>query len=76
MNDPVKKVELLNLQEREDITEQLTGKSIAITLSDDRQITIELFERDSDAAIEIRTGTGRLSILPVASNVIKVKEVK
>jgi hypothetical protein len=73
MSDAVKKVELLNLRDREDITEQLAGKSIEITLSDDTNLTIEFFERDRDAALSIRAGVGRLLVMPVASNVIKVK---
>jgi len=73
MNNAVKKVEILNLLDREDVTEQITGKSLDVTLSDGSRITIELFEREGDAAIEIRAGLDRLVIMPVASNVIKVK---
>ena len=73
MSDAVKKVEIWELADKTDVTEQLAGKSIEVTLSDDSKITIEFFERDRDAAIEIRAGVGRIAVLPVASNVIKVK---
>ena len=73
MLDAVKKVEILNKLKREDITEQLAGKSIEITLSNDSKITVELFERNKDDAIEIRAGVNRLVVMPVASNVVKVK---
>lgn len=75
MSIDVKKVEILKVGDREDLTEQLAGKSLEITLSDDSKITIEFFERDKDAAIEIRAGIDRLSVLPVASNVVKVKAI-
>jgi len=76
MKKNVKKVELLDLMERVDITEQLAGKSIDVTLSDDTSITIEFFERDNDGAIEVRSNIYRMGIMPVASNVVKIKTEK
>lgn len=72
MSLAVKKVELKYLMEKEDITEKFAGNSIDITLADGNVLTVELFERDGDRAIGIRVGVGRLRIMPVASNVIKV----
>ncbi len=72
MSLAVKKVELVHLLKKEDITEKFAGNSIDVTLADGNRLTIELFERDGDHAIEVRAGTNRLHITPVASNVIKI----
>jgi len=76
MKKNVKKVELLDLMERKDLTEQLAGKSIEVTLSDNTSIIIEFFERDPDGAIEVRSNLYRIGIMPVASNVVKIKTEK
>jgi hypothetical protein len=72
MSLSVKKVELRYLLERKDITEEFAGNSIDITLADESVLTIELFERDGDHAIQIRSGFGVLHLTPVASNAIKI----
>jgi len=76
MLEPVKKVELREGMGREDITDKFAGKTIDITLSDGLQITVEFFERDPDGAINISAGGERLQVLPVASNVVKVKAIR
>lgn len=73
MSIKVKKIELVTLMEKEDVTEKFAGvDNINITLADGSVLTIELFERDADHAIQIRSGIGILRITPVASNVIKI----
>ena len=75
MIEKIKKVEVTQLMDKVDITEQLSGNTVTITLSDDSQISIELFERDGDNAIQVKsTGANRIQVIPVASNVIKVRE--
>jgi hypothetical protein len=69
----VKKVEVAQDLVKKDITEQLAGQTIYVTLNDGSQINIELFERDNESCIQICAGTNRVVIIPSASNVIKVK---
>jgi len=68
----VKKVENIRLSDKLDVTKDFAGNSIDITLSNGHKLTIELFERDGSETIEIRAGTDRVKVIPVASNVIKI----
>lgn len=71
-SEPVKKVEISGLPDFTRILrEDLIGKTLYVTLTDGREINVELFER-TPGRIAVRTTHGVMTLHPRAANLVDV----